>query len=250
MGPFPVLGMNDEKYVVTLMDDYSRYREEIFLGVKNQVAAAVIERLVEWERQTEKQLKTLRSDHGTDYKAVLTRWCRRHGMVHQKSAPRMSKQNGRADRLNRTLLEHMRAGLINAGLQKLFSPYAVDNAAYTSNFVPTKGRKKSPHEIFWGEVPDTSHLRVFGCKATEFKHSRLREKLDEVITKVIFVGYARHSKAWKLLCCENGNLRVTESANVMFQEDQRQPDVTDISPAAEDYEDLNEDLVRTATVCR
>jgi len=238
MGPFPVLGMNDEKYVVTLMDDYSRYREVICLRGKNQVAAAVIERLVEWERQTEKQLKTLRSDHGTEYKAALTRWCRRNGVVHQKSAPRTPKQNGRAERLNRTLLERMRAGLIDAGLQKMFWPYAVDNAAYTSNFVPTKGQKKSPHELFWGEVPDISHLRVFGCKATEFKPSRLRDKLDEVSTKVIFVGYARHSKAWKLLCCENGNLRVTESANVMFQEDQRQPDVADISPAAEDYEEL------------
>ena len=134
MGPFPVLGTNDENYAVTLMDDYSRYREVICLRGKNQVAAAVVESLVEWECQTEKQLKTLRSDHGTEYKAALTRCCRRNGVVHKKSAPiaRTPKQNGRAERLNRTLLERMRAGLIDAGLQKMFWPYAVENAAYTS----------------------------------------------------------------------------------------------------------------------
>ena len=33
----------------------------------------------------------------------------------------------------------------------------VENAAYT----PTKGQTKSPHELFWGEVPGISLLRVF-----------------------------------------------------------------------------------------
>ena len=35
MGPFLVLGMNDDKYVVTLMDDHSRYREVICPRGKN-----------------------------------------------------------------------------------------------------------------------------------------------------------------------------------------------------------------------
>ena len=43
----------------------------------------------------------------------------------------------------------------------------VENAAYTSNFVPTKGQTKSPHELFWGEVPDISLLRVFGLPPEE-----------------------------------------------------------------------------------
>ena len=142
------------------------------------------------------------------------------------------------ERLNRTLLERMHAGLIDAGLQKKFWPYAVENAAYTSKFVPTKGQTQTPYELFWGKVPDISHLRVFGCKATEFKPSHLRDKLHEVSTQVILVSYARHSKAWKLLHRENGKLKVTESANVMFQEDQRQPDAADLGPPAEDYEEL------------
>ena len=73
MGPFPAAGMHDEMYTVTLMDDYSRYAEVICLKNKSQVAAAVIERLVEWERQCGHSLKMLRSDHGTEYKAALNR---------------------------------------------------------------------------------------------------------------------------------------------------------------------------------
>jgi len=78
--------------------------------------------------------------------------------------------------------------LIDAGMQKMFWPFAMDTAAHTRNMVPTKGESVTPYELFWGKKPDVGHLRVFGCKATEFKPSKLRDKLDAVSTQVVFVG--------------------------------------------------------------
>jgi hypothetical protein len=50
------------------MDDRSRYAEVVCLKSKDMVTQAVIDMIVEWERQTGQRIKTLRTDHGTEDK--------------------------------------------------------------------------------------------------------------------------------------------------------------------------------------
>ena len=243
MGPFPVAGFRDERYAVTLLDDYSSYAEVICVKNKSDVAAVVIERLTEWERQTEHKLKVLRTDHGTEYMGALKRWCRRKGVVRQLSAPRTPKQNGRAERYNRTVLERMRAMLLDAMMLKCFWTFGLDTAAYTRNRIPVKGQVVTPYEKFWGVRPDISHLRVFGCKATLFVPSKLRDKLDAVSEEVIFVGYARHSKAYRLVQHVNGEFKLKESANVSFQEDRVMPAMETCASASQEAASVYHDLM-------
>jgi hypothetical protein len=50
IGPLRTRGMRNERYVVTLMDDYSRYSEVFCVGNKGVVARKLIEALVRWEK--------------------------------------------------------------------------------------------------------------------------------------------------------------------------------------------------------
>ena len=80
------------------------------------------------------------------------------------SAPAVPEQNGTAERSNRTLLDSARALLLGAGLSPSLWGYAVQTATYLLNRtgIVTLGYK-TPFELFWQQIPDVSHLRVFGA---------------------------------------------------------------------------------------
>jgi hypothetical protein len=68
-------------------------------------------------------------------------------------------------------------------------------AVYIKNRSLTKAynEKKTPFELFYGKVPDVSHLRVFGCKAFVYNTDPGIGKLDNRGIEGIFVGYGRQT---------------------------------------------------------
>ncbi|GKB61699.1 retrotransposon protein, putative, ty1-copia subclass [Tanacetum coccineum] len=77
-------------------------------------------------------------------------------------------------------------------LLKSFWDYALESAARILNMVPTKKVDKTPYEIWHGQVPKLSYLKVWGCEAL-VKHDKLTkpDKLDPRSFKCIFVGYPK-----------------------------------------------------------
>ena len=64
------------------------------------------------------------------------------------------QQNGKAERLNRTLMEKSRAMLTAANLPESHWGDAVLTANYLRNRSPTVHTDKTPWELFYGNVPD------------------------------------------------------------------------------------------------
>ena len=94
----------------TFLDDFSKYSEVRLLASKDRVSEVVKEVLKSWERQTGEKLRRVRTDGGTEYvNANLRQVFEELGVKHGKSAPYTPQQNGAAERLNRTLLERVRA---------------------------------------------------------------------------------------------------------------------------------------------
>jgi hypothetical protein len=85
IGPLRTRGMRNERYVVTLMDDFSRYSEVFCVGNKGVVARKLIEALVRWERQTGYKVKAIRTDGGTEYLGELAFFSLKNGIVRQHS---------------------------------------------------------------------------------------------------------------------------------------------------------------------
>ena len=108
-GPMPVTSRSGRVYSMNVIDDYTGYVWS--LPLKRKSDASTI--LRGWHRAMENQsghkLKILVTDNGELVSKSMTEWCSDLGIDHQLTAPYTSAQNGRAERLHRTLLGRARA---------------------------------------------------------------------------------------------------------------------------------------------
>eukprot|EP00955_Chlamydomonas_euryale_P002555 27582-Chlamydomonas_euryale.AAC.1 len=69
------------------------------------------------ETQTGDKIKIIRTDRGGEYpNCELRSFFKSKGIIHRTTAPYSPQQNGSAERLNRTLVENVRAMLQHACL--------------------------------------------------------------------------------------------------------------------------------------
>lgn len=120
----------------------------------------------------------LRSDNDLEYcNTQLKQICSDSGILHQTSAPYSPQQNGKAERMNRTLVEKARSMLYDANLKKFYWAEATSTAAYLINLTPKKILNgKSPDEVWGGKQQNLDHLRVFGCVGMVMIPKELRKK--------------------------------------------------------------------------
>ena len=87
-----------------------------------------------------------------------------NGTTHQTTVPDTLQQNGVAERLNRVLVEMSRTMMRHKGLDQDLWADAIKTAAYIKNRVSSRALPvgKTPHELWTGNKPDVSHMRVFG----------------------------------------------------------------------------------------
>ena len=136
--------------------------------------------------------------------------------MHQTTAPYTPEQNGAAERLNRTLMERMRAMLEDSGLEKELWAEAALTACYIRNRSPVSGRDRTPWELFFGKRPDVSGMRIFGAEAYALIPKQLRRKLDNHSDPGRVVGYPAATKGYRVLLPSG---KVIVSADVVFVED-------------------------------
>ncbi|KAJ0435652.1 putative RNA-directed DNA polymerase [Helianthus annuus] len=81
----------------------------------------------------------------------------------------------------------IRSMMCRTNLPHSFWGFALMTAARLVNLAPTKKVNKTPYEIWYGQKPNLSYLRVWGCDA--YITSDSDDKLDPRGEKVVFVGY-------------------------------------------------------------
>lgn len=241
-GPLPEESLGGNRYFATFTDDFSRLSVVVPVSSKAAVPEQVKKTLQLLETQSGQQLRAVRTDRGGEYLSIALReYFSNRGILHQTTAPYTPEQNGVAERLNRTLMEKVRAMLLGAGLKKELWAEAVVAANYIRNRSPTSKGTKTPWELFFGKQPDVSGMRVFGSRAFIMTPKQLRNKLDAVSEPGVFVGYAATSKAYRVLLANSG--RVVESRDVVFSESERgEPENSTGMDAANTYaEDSDEE---------
>ncbi|CAM8946439.1 unnamed protein product [Rhodiola kirilowii] len=218
-GPVNVVSRGGNRYILVIVDDYSRYTWTIFLCTKAQTYAEFEAWLKLIENKLNRKLASIRTDNGTEFRNVqFLSLCRDKGIDHNFSAPRTPQQNGVVERKNRTLEDMSRTMLIASKVPKSFWAEAVFAACHILNRASLRVMlDKTPYELLRGRKPNISHLKVFGCKC--FVHNNGKENLGKFDAKSdegVFIGYSSHSKAYKIY-----NLRleqVEESVHVKFDE--------------------------------
>lgn len=149
-GPMETESYGSSRYIMTLVDDYSRKMLVYFLSNKYDVSKIFEEFKNLVERQTGKRIKKVRSDNGTEFVShVFENMLKRSGIVHQKTVCFTPQQNGVAERANRTIVEKARTMLCDAKLPKEYWAEAANTAVYLINRSPSKILNyKTPYEVW------------------------------------------------------------------------------------------------------
>jgi hypothetical protein len=138
-------------------------------------------------------------------------------MVLRLTCPYTSQQNGRAERVLRTLNDSLHTMLLHANAPLSFWPDALVTATYLLNRRPCHTRNNlTPYQLLLGVPPDYSHLRVFGCRCYPNTAATAPHKLVTRSQPCIFLGYPADTKGYR--CYNPECRRVLTSRHVHFDE--------------------------------
>ncbi|GJT99795.1 retrovirus-related pol polyprotein from transposon TNT 1-94 [Tanacetum coccineum] len=133
-GPMRVASINGKKYILVIVDDYSRYTWTLFYDYKDETPEVIKDFLTMIQRNLQAQVISVRTDRGSEFlNKTLHAYFKEEGIEHQTSTPRTPKQNGVVKRRNRTLVEAARTMLSASKLPLSFWAEAVATACYTQN---------------------------------------------------------------------------------------------------------------------
>ncbi|GJY09095.1 retrovirus-related pol polyprotein from transposon TNT 1-94, partial [Tanacetum coccineum] len=112
-GPMRVQSINGKKYILVIVDDYSRFTWVKFLRSKDETPEFVTNFLKQIQVGLNKTVRFIRTDNGTEFvNQVMSEYYEGVGIFHQTSVPRTPQQNGVVERRNRTLVEAARTMMI------------------------------------------------------------------------------------------------------------------------------------------
>ncbi|GJZ05320.1 retrovirus-related pol polyprotein from transposon TNT 1-94 [Tanacetum coccineum] len=217
-GPMRVQTINGKKYILVIVDDYSRFTWVKFLRSKDETPEVVIKFLKQIQVGLNKTVRNIRTDNGTEFvNKDLTDYYERVGIFHQKTVPRTPQQNGVVERRNRTLVEAARTMLIFSKAPMFLWAEAVATACYTQNRSLIHTRHcKTPYELVHDKKPDLTFFRVFGALCYPTNDSEDLGKLQPTADIGIFVGYAPSRKGYRIY--NKRTRRIMETIHVQFDE--------------------------------
>nr|GEU79521.1 hypothetical protein [Tanacetum cinerariifolium] len=193
-GPKRVASINGKKYILVIVDDYSRYTWTLFLRYKDK---------------TPKRHKVL--------KKIRNAFFKEKGIEHQTLNARTPEQNGVVKRQNRTLVEAARTMLSASKLILFFWAEAIATACYTQNrSIIIMTHDKMAYHIINDRKPSIKHLHIFDCICYLTRDGENLDKMKEKGDPCILVGYSTQSKGYRVY---NKRTRlIVESIHIRFDE--------------------------------
>ncbi|GJU71664.1 retrovirus-related pol polyprotein from transposon TNT 1-94 [Tanacetum coccineum] len=158
-GPMRMVRINGKRYILVIVDDYSRFTWVRFLRTKYEAPEAIIKCIKNIQVCLNAIIRNVRTNNGTKFvNQTLYEFYENVGISHQTSVARTPQQNCVVKSRNRTLVE-----------------------------VACNDKK-----------PDLSFFHVFGALCNPTINNDDLGKLDAKAANGIFVGYAPAKKAFKI----------------------------------------------------
>jgi len=218
-GPLP-MGLERERYFATFTDDFTDYTVAVPLRTKDEAAAAFKAYVARAENlHAPYRVQTVRSDRGGEYIGAFNQFCVDRGIKHEMTAPYTPQQNGKAERMNGTLLGYVRSTKHGHDIPEMLWPEMLKSAVYIRNLFKTLVRdekKVSAWELWWKSKPNLSRLRRYGCLAFVRNLENGTKKMDAKVHVGMLVGYPLTTKGWRIYV--PSLRRVIESPHVKFNE--------------------------------
>nr|GEW40935.1 RNA-directed DNA polymerase, eukaryota, reverse transcriptase zinc-binding domain protein [Tanacetum cinerariifolium] len=154
--PIRVQSINENRCILVIVDDYSRFTWVKFLRSKDETPEFVIKFPKQIQVGLNKTVRYIRIDNGTEFvNQVLIELYEIFDITHQKSIPRTPQQNDVVERQNHTLVEAARTMLIFSKALMFLWAEAIATACYT-HYRPLiyTHHIKTPYKLVHGLVPN------------------------------------------------------------------------------------------------
>nr|GEX86259.1 integrase, catalytic region, zinc finger, CCHC-type, peptidase aspartic, catalytic [Tanacetum cinerariifolium] len=197
-GPMHVESVNGKKYILVIVDDYSRFTWVKFLRSKEETSMFIIKFLKMIQVRLNVPVRRIRTDNGTEFvNQTLRDYFEEVGISHVTSVARSPQQNGVIERRNRTLIEAACTMLIYAHALLFLWAEAVATACFMQNRSIIRLRHgKTPYKLMHGKQPDLSYFHVFGALCYPTNDGENVDKLQPKADIGIFIGYVPIKKAF------------------------------------------------------
>nr|GEX08074.1 retrovirus-related Pol polyprotein from transposon TNT 1-94 [Tanacetum cinerariifolium] len=199
-GPMRIASINGKRYVLVIVDDYSRYTWLHFLRTKDEAPEVIKTFLKRITVLLQSPVIIIRTDNGTEFKnQVLKGYFDCVGISHQMSSVQTPQQNGVVERRNRTLVEAARTMLIFSRAPLFLWAEVIDTACFTQNRSIIHHRfNKTPYELINGRKLDISFLYVFRALCYPKNDREDIKKLGAKGDIGFFIGYSADSCAYRV----------------------------------------------------
>ncbi|GJT67124.1 retrovirus-related pol polyprotein from transposon TNT 1-94 [Tanacetum coccineum] len=133
-GPMRVESIHGKKYILVIVDDFSRFTWVKFLRSKDETPEFIIKFLKKVQVALNATVRNIRTDNGTEFvNQSLRSYYEDVGITHQTSVARTPQQNDVVERQNRTLVEAARTMWIFSKAPLFLWAESVATAFYTQN---------------------------------------------------------------------------------------------------------------------
>ncbi|GJY48323.1 putative zinc finger, CCHC-type containing protein [Tanacetum coccineum] len=179
-----VASINGKKYIMVVVDDYSRYTWTLLLRSKDETPEVLKDFLTMIQRNLQAPVISVRTNRGTEFlNKTLHAFFKEEVIEHQISTPR----------------------------------HSIATACYTQNrsiIIPT--HEKTAYHIINDRKPLIKHLHIFGCTCYLTRDGENLDKIKEKGDPCILVGYSTQSKGYRVY---NKRTRlIVESIHLRFDE--------------------------------
>nr|GEZ90562.1 hypothetical protein [Tanacetum cinerariifolium] len=185
-----VTSINGKRYVLVIVDDYSRYTWTHFLRSKDETPKVLIDFLSLVQRGLQAQVRVVRTDKGTKFlNQTLHAYFAAEGILYKTSVARTPEQNDIVERRNRTLIEADRTMLSAAKVPLFFWAEAIATACLTQNrslVIPR--HEKTPYHIINNRKPSVKFFHTFSSICYIVRDGENLDKMKDKGDECIFVS--------------------------------------------------------------
>nr|GEZ06840.1 hypothetical protein [Tanacetum cinerariifolium] len=175
----------EKKYILVIVDDYSRFTWVKFLRSKDEALDFIIKFLKMIQVRLKVPVRRIQTDNGTKFvNQTLRKYYEEVGISHETSVACSSQQNGVIERRNRTLIEAARTMLIYAQASLFIWAEAMATACYTQNQSIIRLRKLQPKAdigIFIGNASTKKAFRIYNRRTRRIVET-IHVDFDELTT--------------------------------------------------------------------
>ena len=162
-GPIKPTSTHNANYFLTVIDTKTRYIWVHCINNRAQVPHTIINAIDQVATENGQQPSLLVTDNAKEYLAKQVQYkLRERGIKYRATTPYTPQENSLAERINRTLMEKVRATLSHSKLHAVHWQDALHDAVYKYNITYHHSTRNIPHTQWYDAKPRVQRIFTFG----------------------------------------------------------------------------------------